>query len=142
MARLDDGFSTKIGFSLNPSVLLYEKEVTPPGLSAGGANDTTTMRNTTYRTQSPKKLISSADSSAKCAYDTAVQPQIVAMIGKNQLITYTYPDGSTLAVWGWIDEFTPDALTEGSQPTANVKIIPSNQNGSGVETAPVFTPAA
>lgn len=137
MARLDDGFATLITFAQNPTVKLYEKEVTPPGIDGGGANDTTTMRNTAYRTKAPKKLKTLADSSFKAAYDVAVYPQILAMININQLITITFPDATTLAFWGYINAFTPDALVEGAQPTASVTIIPTNQNSSGVETAPV-----
>lgn len=139
MARIDDGFSTTIGFANYPSVSFYEKEVTPPGLDAGGANDTTTMLNTTYRTRSPKQLVTMAACNFVAAYDPEVYDSVVAMLGENQLITITFPDTSTLAFWGWLDKFTPNALVEGEQPTAQCTIEPSNQNGSGTETAPVYT---
>lgn len=139
MAVINDGFQTLISFSANPTIKFYEKEVTPPSLTGGGANDTTTMRNTTYRTKAPKKLKSLGEVSATCAYDPNVYPQIVAMANVNQLITITFPDNSTLAFWGWLDEFVPGSSKEGEQPTASVKVICSNQNASLVETAPVFT---
>lgn len=135
--RLDDGFQTLISFAQDASVKMYEKEVQPPGVSGGGPNDTTTMRNTTWRTRSPKQLISLSESNLVVAYDPAVYLEIIAMVNVNQLITITFPDGDTLDFWGWIDEFTPQPLKEGEQPTANVKIEPSNQNASLVETAPV-----
>ena len=141
MARMDDGFQTLIGFADNATVKLYEKGVQPPGIEGGGANETTTMRNTTWRTKSPKKLISLTDSELTVAYDAAVFPEIIAMINENQLVTVTFEDGATLAFWGWIDSFEPDEITEGEQPEASVTIIPSNQNDSGVETAPVYTAA-
>jgi len=53
MARIDDGFQTLVSFANYPDVLLWEKEVTPPGVDGGGANETTTMRNTAWRTRSP-----------------------------------------------------------------------------------------
>lgn len=137
MARLDDGFSTLIEFSEDSDVQMWEKEVQPPGADGGGENDTSTMRNTTWRTKAPKGLISLSPASAVVAYDPAVYDEIIAMLNVNQQITITFPDASTLVFWGWIDKFTPNALKEGEQPTANVEIIPSNQNGSGVETAPV-----
>ena len=62
----------------------------------------------------------------------------MAMVNSNQLITITFPGAETLAFWGWIDEFTPNAHVEGEQPTAELTIQPSNQNSSGVETAPVL----
>lgn len=139
MARIDDGYQTLIGFASSPTVKLYEKSVTPPGMDAGGEVDTTTMHNTRYRTRNPKALITMSTSSLKAAYDPAVYPQIVALIGVNNLITITFPDGSTVAFWGWLNKFTPGELVEGEQPTADVEIIPSNQNSSGVETAPAYS---
>lgn len=139
MARMDDGFATLIEFAENSAVKMYEKEVTPPGVIGGGENDTSTMQNTTWRTKSPKSLKTLGESSLVVAYDPAVFDDIVEMVNVNQLITITFPDDSTLAFWGWIDEFTPNACVEGEQPTADVKIIPSNQNGSLVETAPSYT---
>ena len=134
-----DGFSTLIGFPSHPSVKFEEKEVTPPGVSGGGAIDTTTMNNTAWRTMHPKSLKSLSNSSITVAYDPEVYTEIIAMINDNQLITITFPDGSTIAFYGWLDEFTPNAQVEGEQPTANCVIIPSNQTDALVETAPVFT---
>lgn len=144
MARIDDGFSTTIGFADLASVKLYEKAVTPPSISGGGPNDTTTMQNTAWRTRSPKKLKTLGESSFTAAYDPDVYDDIAGANGvnKNQLITITFPDGDTLAFWGWIDQFNPNEIVEGEQPTAEVTIICSNQNASGAETAPVFTAAA
>jgi len=136
--RIDDGFSTTMAFAEEPSVLFWEKEVTPPGVEGGGANDTTTMRNTAFRTKAPKKLKSMSDSTITAAYDPAVYDQIWTMLNVNQLITLTFADGSTLAFWGWIDDFKPGAAKEGEQPTAELTIICSNQNDSLVETAPVY----
>jgi len=141
MARMDDGFSTLISFDEDSSVQMWEKEVTPPGISGGGENDTTTMHNTTWRTKNPKQLKTLSEASFVAAYDPAVYDEIITMTGLNQLISVTFPDTASLEFWGWIDEFTPNALVEGEQPTAEVTIIPSNQNDSGVETAPIYTTA-
>lgn len=140
MTRIDDGYQTLISFAENPSVSFYEKEVTPPGMDAGGPVDTTTMRNTTVRTFAPKHLVTMTEMSFTAAYDPEVYDSVLAMLGVNQLITVTFPDGSTLAFWGWLDKFMLGALTEGSQPTADCTIQPSNQNDSGVETQHVYTP--
>lgn len=138
MAFLDDGYQTLISFANDTDVQLREKEVTPPGIAAGGEIDVTTMQNTTWRTRAPKALKTLTNVSLSVAYDPALYDEIVAMAGSNQLITITFPDAQTLAFWGWIDEFTPNANVEGEQPTADITIIPSNQNDSGVETAPVL----
>lgn len=137
--RLDDGFSTTYELANLPGVQLYEKEVTPPGIAAGGPIDTTTMRNTEWRTQRPKQLKSLTQMTVTVAYSTGAFDEIDAQVGINQLITITFPDGSTRAFWGWIDEFQPGALVEGEQPTATMTIIPSNSNNATppAEVAPV-----
>lgn len=142
MARMDDGFSTTI--SLANGTTLFEKSVTPPGLDGGGATDTSTMRNTTYRTNSPKSLITLSESSVTVAYDPSEISGLISEINSNQLLTVTFPDGSSLAFWGWLNAFTPGENVEGEQPTAEMTIIPSNQNNASppVEVAPVFTAAS
>ena len=138
MSRIDDGHSTLVTFANYPSVKLWEKEVTPPGVSGGGENDTTTMHNTAWRTRSPKQLKTLSSASFTAAYDPAVFSDIVSMVNENQQITVTFADGQTLTFWGWLDEFSPQRAQEGSQPTCEITIIPSNQNASNVETAPVL----
>ena len=136
---MDDGFSTTIAFSASSSgitLLIYEKEVTPPGVDAGGPTDTTTMLNTTWRTASPKKLKSLAQAGVMAAYDPEVYDEIIATVGVNQSMVITWPDGETLTFWAWIDKFTPNPQVEGEQPTAELIIEPSNQNAAGAETAP------
>lgn len=142
MARIDDGYQTLVSFEADPLVSFWEKSVTPPGLDGGGEVDTTTMLNTTYRTRNPKALITMSNATLTAAYDPSVYQNILSLVNVNTLITITFPDGSTLAFWGWLNSFKPGELAEGSQPTAEVEIIPSNQNASGTETAPVYTPAA
>jgi hypothetical protein len=141
MARIDDGHSTTVTFASQDTVLLWEKEVTPPGIEGGGANDTTTMLNTAWRTKAPKKLVSLTDAAMTVAYDPAFLDDVLDMINENQTITITFPDGSTWVFWGWLDTFVPNACVEGEQPTAQCTIIPSNQSSSGSEIAPVYTPA-
>lgn len=141
MAVLNEGFKTLISFALAPSIAIKEKTLTPPSMEAGGENDTTTMRNTRWRTRQPKKLVTAGNMSGTCAYDPVVYSDIVAMIGVNQLITITFSDNSTLQIWGWLDAFTPNEVTEGSQPTAGYTIIPSNQDNTGAEVAPVYAAA-
>ena len=89
----------------------------------------------------PRALKTLTNGQFICAYDTAILSEINGMIGVNQLITVTFPDGSTYAFWGWVDEFTPSELVDGTQPTATCTIICSNMNDSSVETDPVYTAA-
>lgn len=142
MARLDDGFSTKISFAADPTILMYEKTVTPPGVSGGGPNDTTTMRNTAWRTMKPKKLKTLTAAAFTAAYDPATYDEVVNnLVNVNTLITLTFSDNSTLAFYGWLNEFTPNEIQEGEQPTAGVSIEVSNEDNSTppVETAPNYT---
>jgi len=146
MSRIDDGHPTTIEFANQPSgtgptITFWEKEVTPPGMDSGGANDTTTMRNSTYRTMAPKQLITMTEMTLVASYDPRFYDDIVAMISTNQLITITFPDGSTVAFFGWLDKFVPGNMVEGEQPTATITIQPGNQNLAGAETAPVYAAA-
>lgn len=142
MARIDDGYQTTISFSLESAVQFWEKAVTPPGLEGGGEVDTTTMANSEYRTRNPKALITMSNMTSTSAYDPAVYSSILSMLNQNQQITVTFPDSSTLTFWGWIDSFVPGELVEGEQPTAEVTIIPSNQDDNGDEQAPVYAAGA
>lgn len=144
MSRIDDGHPTRLTFSTNQSditLMLWEKECTPPGISGGGANDTTTMRNEVWRTRAPKKLKTLTDGSLVAAYDPLVFNEILEVINVNQEMMVTFPDDSTLTFWGWIDSFIPSNIVEGEQPTADLVLMPSNQNAAGVETAPVAAAA-
>tara|TARA_R110002167_G_scaffold46072_1_gene137792 strand:- start:2 stop:454 length:453 start_codon:yes stop_codon:yes gene_type:complete len=138
VTRLDDGFATTI--TLANGTTLYEKSVTPPGLDGGGAIDTTTMRNTLYRTNSPKSLITLSECSVTVAYDPNAYSAIITTLNTNQLITVTFPDGTTIAFWGWLNSFTPGEATEGEQPTAEMNVVPSNHNNAAppVEVAPAI----
>lgn len=141
MAELNDGYQTLIRFEADPDRLFREKTVTPPGVDGGGEIDTTTMLNETVRTRSPKALFTVTNASLTVAYDpnTIVSEVIANLLNVNNLITVTFPDGHTIAFWGWLNKFTPNEHQEGEQPTAEIEIIPSNQNDSGEETLPVYT---
>ena len=141
MAYLTDGHQTLITFDALGSgvtLLLKETTVTPPGIDSGGENDTTTMRNETWRTKQPKHLKTLTDGSCTFQYDPGIYDQILDIIGVNGLITITFSDESTLEFYGWLNNFTPGECVEGSMPTATGTIICSNQTDAGVETAPVY----
>lgn len=140
--RLDDGWQTLITFANYPLVKLYQKEVTPPGISGRGANDTTTMHNLEWITKAFKNLKEMTDASLVCAYDPAVLTDLLLMVQENQLCNCAFPDGSSWDFWGGLDEFKPNSHKEGEQPTANVTVITTNQDASGVETAPVYNAPA
>ena len=141
MAWLNDGFPTTVTFSNAPSgTTLYfqERDVMPPGIDYGGENDTTTMRNTAWRTRQPKKLKTLTEITAECKYDPAIYSQILSMMGTITTIVITFPDYSTLRIQGWLDKFIPGTIVEGEMATATVTVIPSNQTAAGTEVAPVY----
>lgn len=136
---LTDGFKTFVTLQNEPTIKLYEKEVTPPGFGNGGAIDITTMRNTAWRTSAPKKLKSAQPVKGTYAYATEVLPLVQTQLGVNQLITVRFPDASHLQFWGWLDEFQPSQHAEGAQPTAACTFIPSLISAdTGEEVAPLY----
>jgi len=137
MAIMTDGFSTLVSIA---GATLHEKTVTPPSIEGGGENDTTTMRNTAWRTRYPKLLKTLGEMTFTAAYDNAAYSTLVSAINVNQEVTITFPDGGTLVFWGWMDNVAPGDIAEGEQPEVTVTIIASNLDGSLAEIAPVLTP--
>jgi hypothetical protein len=143
--RIDDGFSTTVSIyddkdDVTPEVVkFWEKSVTPPGVQGGGANDTSTMRNTAWRTMAPKKLRTLSEASLNVAYDPELYETILSLLQVVKWIEIDWPDGSHLGFWGWIDSFEPNEVVEGEQPTADITVIPSNQTPAGTEEAPVYS---
>ena len=135
--ELTDGYQTLISFAAKTTVLFKEISVTPPGIDGGGEIDITTMHNATWRTRNPKALVTLTNAKTTVAYDPAVYDDILELVNINTEITITFPDATTLVFWGWLNTFTPGDNTEGERPTAEIEIIPSNANASGVETGPV-----
>jgi len=141
VARLKDGLGTRITFPSATGAELYEQELAPPGWSGGGANDTTNLRNTGWRTRQPKKLKTATDITGTAQYATALLSTLNTLINNNQLVSVKFPDAATLGVWSWLDEFKFNPLKEGEPPTASFTVIPSNEDTSGVEQAPIYTAA-
>lgn len=146
--RLTDGHGIIIEFfddpeDLNPAeVQFWEITVTPPGIMGGGANRTTTMRNTRYHTKAPKKLIELSDCTARVAYHPAIYESILAIIQLNKWVRITWPDGNTLGFWGWLDEIKFAEVQSGEQPEADITVVCSNQDNDCQEADPVYEEAA
>jgi len=141
VTKLLDGFSSTIELAELSETVFWEIEVTPPGWSGGGAIDNTTMHNETYRTASPKSLKTLSDMNVEVAYGGGTIDEIKSQINQLQTIKVTFPDGDTWEFEGWLDEFTPGALTEGGMPTATLTLIAANQDSDGAEVAPSYTAA-
>ena len=139
--KIADGFSSKITITSDPNIDFWEKQVTPPAVEGGDPVEQTTMFNSTWRTALPPDLKSLESVTATVAYDPEVYNQIIAIINANTTITVTWPDGSTLAFFGWLRRFEPAALVDADQPEATVTFEVSNLDPSDVriEAGPVMT---
>jgi hypothetical protein len=137
--RLKDGYSTKIAFKRDPDVSLWEVSVKPPGIDGGDAIETTTMHNADWRTMAARQLQTLTDATTTAAYDPNIYTNVLQLININDEITVHFPDGSTLAFWGFLRSFEPGDNAEGTMPTATVTITPTNMDNSGAEQAPVLT---
>lgn len=127
---LRDGYSTIISFEiLGGGALFKEKTVTPPGLDGGGMIDTTSMRNSVWRTRFPKALVTLSEMTVTVEYDPDLLIELIStVLNVNQLITVEFPDGSIFQFAGWLNEFKPQEHREGENPVATMTIIPSNVN--------------
>src|SRR5262245_1307792 len=110
---LIDGFVCKYTFQSFPNVELWMRETTPPGFDMGGKIDVTTQENIKYRTAEPKKLITVSGAAFVAGFDPAFLTRLstgapAGMLGKKDLITCTFADGSKHNFWGWLEAFKPN----------------------------------
>lgn len=139
--KLRDGFSTRVTFSVDPTIEMYIKSVQPPAVDGGDMIDSTNMHNTTWRTGSPRSLATLTQATAKVAWNPiSYQSVINSVLNKTGSVTYRFPDGSTLAVWAYLQKFEPSELTEGTEPEATITINHTNWDPNNhVEAGPAFT---
>ena len=141
--KLWDGYQVKVTFALDPDVSLWEKTITPPGIDGGDAIDQTTQHNDDWRTSAPRGLVTLTESTFTAAYDPAAYSQLLALVNKLTTVTELFCDGSTIAYYGFLRTFQPDAMSEGTQPEATVTITPTNfDHVNGVEAGPTITSIA
>lgn len=141
--KLKDGYQSLVTFAANPTISLWEKAVTPPGLDGGEPVVQTTMHNTQWRTMAPRALITMTPHQFMGAYDPAIYTSILTLINVETTVTVTFKDGSTLAFYGFLQKFEPAQLQEGTQPEAAITIVPTNFDYvNKVEAAPVLTSVA
>jgi hypothetical protein len=139
--RLTDGHSTLIGFALAPGILLWQKEVTPPGYDGGGPNDITTMHNVLLRTKYPKTLYTMTQAAINAQYDPQVYESLRLIININQEVQVFFPNDGVLGFFGWLDSFKPNRHVVGEAPTAEVIVECSNVDNADppAETLPLYT---
>ena len=134
---MGDGFSTKIAFAADPNISFFERTVQPPGVDGGDAIEITTMHNTTWRSMQPRSLLTLSSSSITAYYDPSVYNEIIALINVETDITVHFPDGDTLAFFGFLQSFEPGDHEEGSPPECTIIITPTNIDpADGSEAGP------
>jgi hypothetical protein len=141
--KLKDGYRALVTFATDANFEVWEKQVTPPGMDGGEPIEQTTMWNDNYRTFAPRALITMTPHTFTGAYDPAFYSAAAALINVETTVTVTFKDGSTLAFYGFLQKFDPQALVEGQQPEATFTIVPTNTDPSdGTEAGPVLTSVA
>lgn len=135
---LVEGFQTLVGFSLTPLLFVRAKEVKPPEYDGGGALDTTVMNNVRVRTTAPKSLITVGAISMQCQWDPAVYFQLLSLVNVKQGINVRFPDGSSLALTGWVNKFTPASMKVDEFPLAELELMIASRLANGLETFPTF----
>lgn len=137
---LGDGHQTLVAFTSDQNIEFWEQEVTPPGLDAGDALVITTMHNTRWRTKHAPALVDMTDMTIMVAYDPVLYTAILALLGVNTTVTVHFPDHSSLAFYGYLKSFEPDALKENEQPKATITVVPTNADPTTcAEEGPVYT---
>lgn len=133
---LEDGHSTKIGFSLRPSFRIEIVTLKPMGVDNGEPNKMTNMNNVSVHTYVGQHLNDMTPIEGTCNYDPDCLSDAVYMAGKTQLATVYYPDLTSWGVWGVFQKFEPQTHEIGKRPEANFTFRPTNRNTSGVEVVP------
>jgi hypothetical protein len=141
-AKLLDGFPTRIAFASKPDLRIWENGAKPPGFDGGEAIPTSTHHNVKYHTAAPRKLLKVGPVTFKAAYDTRALNDIQSLINVQDAVTLIFPDGTTVAFWGFLQKFEPDDNEEGKFPMANCTVVPTNWDPiNNVEAGPAVTPA-
>ena len=139
---LENGYQALITIGLDTDIDFWEKSVQPPSMDGGDSIDVTTQHNTTYRTRASSALVDLGETSHTVGNDPKIYDQILSVINTATTITVTFPDGSTLAYYGYLRTFEPSELSEGEFPEASVTITPTNRDSTGAEESPVYTAPA
>jgi len=138
--HFDDGYSTRIVFSADTDIGLWMKTVTPPGWDGGDEIDITTMHNSALRTFAARSLATLTEFSTTCAWDPLVYDGVKNnLLNVETTVAVYFPDGTSLAFYGFLKRFEPGEMVEGEQPEATVTVQPTNRDPSTrTEEAPVL----
>lgn len=136
---LTDGYSCRITLAVDTDIEFWEKTLQPPGFDGGDMIDQTTMFNSNVRTQLPRSLYTLTDLTFTAAYDPKVLDSILSAINVNTDVTVLFSNNDTWDFYGALRQFTPQEMSEGAQPEAEVIISPTNWDpDANVEAVPNY----
>jgi hypothetical protein len=91
----------------------------------------------------PRRLKTLTEFEMTAAYDPSLFTAALALINVKTTVTVTFPDGSTLAFYGFLQKIEFSELVEGEQPECTITVVPTNQDPTtGAEEAAVLTSVA
>lgn len=141
--KLINGHPSKAAIAADPDISFWEVTVKPPAIEGGDPIDITDMFNSVWRTKAPRNLLDMGPINLTASYDPAVYTQIQAVVNVETTITVIFPDGSTLAAYGFLRSADPENLEEGAQPRMSIVIEVTNYDHANyVEASPVLTSVA
>jgi hypothetical protein len=141
--KLRDGFGGLITLAIDPDIEFWEITVKPPALMGGDPIKSTTNHNDNVHTKRPRTIQDRGNIQATVAYDPKCMASAKAAINVETTVTKTWPDGSTLAAYGYLKDFDPQNMQEGELPTANIEIVLTNWDPvNHVEADYVYTDVA
>lgn len=137
---LKNGYRSLITLNSKPDLELWEIEVAAPGIDGGEPVDTTTQHNDTLVTREPNSLIDLTPYDVVCAFDPIMYTRALTYVNKKDTTTVRFPDGTTLANYGWLQRLTSPSLVRGTMPVMTVTFCPANQHPTtGAEEAFTLT---
>jgi hypothetical protein len=140
--KLRTGWKCLFTFSVKPTVSIFIKSSTPPGLDGGDMIPNTTFLNTAYRTGAPRQLITVGPANFTAEYAPEVYSEAPTIINKEGSVSIWFPDGSHLDAYAYLRSLKPSGTDEGKDPELEGVIEFTNYDPvNHVEVGPVYTPA-
>ncbi len=140
--RIPDGWVSKVTFTSQPALGIWEVKVKPKGADGGEPIDVSTMHNIKWITLFPRGLRRQTDTMISAAVDPDAFPVLDSLINIPDTITVLYPDSSTEAWFGWLQKYEATEWEIGGFPLLNVTVIPSNCDPTLTEYGPTYTAAS
>lgn len=135
MAIIPDGLGTTITFGTS-GFTMEKVRITPPAVRGGEKIDLTHLGNTAWKTAVLRTLKDLDNFSFEGHYDPS--KHTTAPVNTNELITITFPDGDTLAVYGGMTDFEVGEVVEGAKVMCTGTIAVTNRTSEGTETGPAY----